>query len=255
MDKAISSAWKLVKAPLTEGVSSEERTDVTAQLSQLVVSVATHVICHTLVDYAGLLNDERISIAHAFLQRATSTQMCNQKLTEEGLVFRYKGEEFPLQEQYKTMTLTRSVYEHLVVFFFLFEYPHTGAESEHIWKYWKRTGLIEVKDDDGKRERLSYSKAWKYLFANEEMSLMYRHLSMHCHPIYAGLEQYQSQSATDEENDWLPLYLSSCFLAYLCRLFLKLIPKGDEVVKRGFSMREQAVFYAMSNILLTASDA
>ena len=41
----------------------------------------------------------------------------------------------------------------------------------------------------------------------------------------------------------------------LTSLFLKLIPHGDEVVKGGFSMREQAVFYALSNILLTTSES
>ncbi|MBR2149827.1 MAG: hypothetical protein IJ902_00375 [Prevotella sp.] len=253
MDVAIASAWEMVKAPLKEDLKPEERTEVTTQLSEMVIRVATHVICHTLVDYAGLLSDERISIAHAFLQRVTSTQMCNHKLTAEGLVYQYKGQEFELHEEYKTMTLTRTVYEHLVVFYFLFEYPKTGEEFISMWKYWKRTGQIELAKENGKRERLSYSKAWKYLFANEELSLLYSHLSMHCHPVYSGLKQYQSQSPDDEGNDWVPLYLSSCFVAYLCRLFLKLIPHGDEVVKKGFSMREQAVFYALSNILLTGS--
>ena len=145
MDKAIAAAWDTVKAPLKESLKPEERMEVTTQLSELTTRVATYVICHTLVDYMGLLKDERISIAHAFLQRVTSTHMCNHKLTAEGLVFRYQGEEIPLQEAYKTMTLTRTVYEHLVVFFFLFKYPLTGEESEMIWKHWKRTGQIGLK--------------------------------------------------------------------------------------------------------------
>jgi hypothetical protein len=153
------------------------------------------------------------------------------------------------------MTLTRTVYEHLVVFFFLFKYPLTGEESEMIWKHWKRTGQIGLKTKDGKRERVPYAQAWKYLFANEELSSLYRNMSLHCHPLYNGLKEYQYQSAEEEENGWVPLYLSSCFVAYLCRLFLKLIPHGDEVVKGGFSMREQAVFYALSNILLTTSES
>lgn len=255
MDKAIAAAWDTVKAPLKESLKPEERMEVTTQLSELTTRVATYVICHTLVDYMGLLKDERISIAHAFLQRVTSTHMCNHKLTAEGLVFRYQGEEIPLQEAYKTMTLTRTVYEHLVVFFFLFKYPLTGEESEMIWKHWKRTGQIGLKTKDGKRERVPYAQAWKYLFANEELSSLYRNMSLHCHPLYNGLKEYQYQSAEEEENGWVPLYLSSCFVAYLCRLFLKLIPHGDEVVKGGFSMREQAVFYALSNILLTTSES
>ena len=248
----MASAWEEVKAPLSEHISSEERSERTIRLSELTTRVATHVICHTLVDYARLLDDERTSIAHAFLQRVTSTHMCNHKLTEEGLVYQYNGETFHLHEGYRTMTLTRTVYEHLVMFFFLFEYPKTEEERTTIWKDWKRSGTIEIPAEDGKYQRLSYSKAWKYLFENEDLSLLYRHLSMHCHPVYDGLQQYQHQSPSEGDDDWVPLYLSSCFVAYLCRLFLKFLPHGNEVIAKGFSKREQSVFNALSRVLTSS---
>ena len=243
------TAWKTVKAPLSARLTAQERSNRTCELSELATKVATHIICHTLVDYAGLLDDERTSIAHAFLQRVTSTHMCNHKLTTEGLTYQYNQETFVLQEEYKTMTLTRTVYEHLVMFYFLFEHPKTDEERETIWKNWKRTGLIEVTDSSGNLKRLSYSQAWKYLFHNEDLSHLYKHLSMHCHPVYDGLQQYQIQSPSDEGGDWMPLYLSSCFVACLCRMFLKQIPNGHEILEKDFSRREQSVFNALSNVL------
>ncbi|MBQ2208977.1 MAG: hypothetical protein II404_03320 [Prevotella sp.] len=249
--KVMASAWEEVKAPLSEGLTPQERSDKTAELSELVTKVATYVICRTLVDYGELLEDERTSIAHAFLQRVTSTHMCNHQLTAEGLVYQYQDKTFVLQEAYKTMTLTRSVYEHLVMFYFLFEHPRTEEEREEVWRYWKRTGQIMLKEEEGER-KLTYSQAWKYLFENEDLSLLYRHLSMHCHPVYKGLQQYQNQSPSEEGDDWVPLYLSSCFVAYLCRLFLKQVPGGNTIAKEGFTRREQSVFNALSRVLTTS---
>ncbi len=244
-----------VTAPVNERLSPQERTDASIQLSELVTRVSTYVICYTLVAQKELLDDERISIAHAILQRVTSTHICNHKLTSEGLVLRYKDETFELHEEYKTMTLTRTVYEHLAMFYFLFERPKTDEERATVWKEWKSEGcLVEtVKNDDGKyvTHKLPYSQAWKYLFQDKELSALYRHLSMHCHPVYSGLTQYQSQSESDQGGDAISLYLSTCFVAYLCRLYLKLLPQGSEVLKEEFSQREQYLFNALSRLTCT----
>ncbi len=258
---------------------AQRRTETAIRLSERIVEVATYVICRTLVDYQDLLSDERMSVAHAFLQRVTTTHLCNQKLTKEGIVFQYKGEPFELHEEYKTMTLTRSVYEHLAMFYFLFEHPKSVEEREIVWKYWQINskknlledgeiealrkdilttklgkachkkldewtrvgthpviGSIEFVGNGDKHDvkRLNYSQAWKYLFDDEEMESFYRHLSMHCHPVYDGLLQYQDQGLSDQGYDGIPLYLSSCFLAHLCRLFLKMIPDGDKLLKSEF---------------------
>ena len=52
----------------------------------------------------------------------------------------------------------------------------------------------------------------------------------------------------DEGFDGIPLYLSSCFLAYLCRLFLRLIPQGDKMFDEDFTQEEIQVFKALSRI-------
>ena len=80
------------------------------------------------------------------------------------------------------------------------------------------------------------------------MAQLYRHLSMHCHPVYNGLLQYQSQAVSDEGYDGIPLYLSSCFMAYLCRLFLRLLPDGNIILTRGFSSRERSVLKALAQL-------
>ena len=127
----------LVAAPLNEELRPEERTESCLVLSDLVVRMVTHVICHVIVDYEAQLQEERLSVANAFLQRVTSTHLCNHKLTREGITFEYNGQAFDLHEEYKTMTLTRSVYEHLVMFYFLFAHPKSDEERSVVWNYWK----------------------------------------------------------------------------------------------------------------------
>lgn len=228
-----------VLAPLDERLSPQERTEAAIGLSELIMRIATQVICHTLVNHQELLKEERLSVAHAFLQRVMTTHLCNHKLTKEGLVYEYKGQPFVLHEEYKTMTLTRSVYEHLAMFYFLFEHPKTDEEREAAWKNWQQ---------ENRKELVSYSQAWRYLFNNKEMATFYRHLSMHCHPVYQGLRQYQDQDGADEGNDSVPLYFSCRFLAHLTRLFLKLIPDGWEMLRGEFSEQELVLFRALSQM-------
>ena len=227
----------VVLAPFNERLAPEKRTEKAIELSELITKIATHIICYTIVYHQDLLKDERLSIAHAFLQRMTTTHMCNHKLTAEGLVYQFEGESFELHEEYKTMTLTRTVYEHLAMFYFLYELPQTEEEKEQAWKEWKSNTLTK---------RLSYSQAWKYLFSNEDMKQLYSQLSIHCHPIYQGLQQYQSQSLSDQGSDGIPLYLSTSLLAYLCRLFLKQIPNGRDIIKKAFDDNERFIFDSLA---------
>ena len=299
----MGEARRLVEAPVNEKLSPRQRLECCLRISELIAKMATHVISHVIVDHQDLLVQERLSVANAFVQRVTSTHLCNHKLTKEGIVYHYKGETFRLHEEFKTMTLTRSVYEHLAMFYFLFFHPKTQEEQAIVWYYWKinskknllgyeadgeeltkddqdkargqieqlraaifgtetgrrcrhkldewtktgapgQNGSIEFFENQGKTDvrRLTYGQAWKYLFDHDDMTLLYRHLSMHCHPVYDGLLQYQRQALSDEGYDGIPLYLSSCFLAYLCRLFLGLVPGGDKMFDDDFTPLERYVF-------------
>lgn len=223
--------------PFDEKQTPERRMEVALELSDLVTRMATYVICHVIVAGHELLQDERLSTAHAILQRVTTTHLCNHKLTAEGLVLEYEGQQFQLHEEYKTMALTRTVYEHLAMFYFLYEHPKTEAERTQVWDDWQH----DV-------QKIPYSQAWRYLFRNKDMARMYHLLSVHCHPVCEGLTQYQSQSDSDRGGDSIPLHLSSCFLACLCCLFLRQLPQGDELIRQQFSRREQALFLALSRL-------
>ncbi len=229
----------IVLAPLNDSLSPQKRMEATMELSELVMRMATYLICYTLVYNQEQLKEERKSIAHAFLQRVMTMHLANHKMTKEGLVYEYKGEPFVLHEQYKTLTLTRSVYEHLAMFYFLFEHPQTDEERNTLWRNWKsgrKAGIIP------------YNQAWKYLFNNEEMASFYRNLSIHCHPAYKGLLQYQYQGTSDQGNDSLPLYFSCRFLAHLCRLFTKQIPDGLAILRDEFTAHEMALFRSLSQM-------
>ena len=138
----------IIMAPLNEELPPRQRTEAAIRLSELVMQIVTHVICHIIVDFQEQLKDERLSVAHAFLQRATSTHLCNHKLTTEGIVMEYQGQSFALHEEYKTMTLTRSVYEHLAMFYYLYEQPRNAEERDIIWKYWQINSKKNLLDYD-----------------------------------------------------------------------------------------------------------
>jgi hypothetical protein len=284
----------------------------TIQQSEIITNIATHIISHAIVDYEELLTKERLSIACAFLQRVTSTHLCNHKLTTEGIVYKFQGQEFQLHESFKTMTLTRSVYEHLVLFFFLYEYPFTDEIRDVVWNYWKinsKKNMLDCLSEEGARlektraeaymeieslrraifatrtgylcrekldewtatdkptqngtiafyrnhgrldvRKVSYNYAWKYIFPKDDMTVLYRHLSIHCHPIYNGLLQYQSQMADDDDAAAMPLFLSCCFLGCLCHLFLNQLPGSDQLLQNEFSAKELQVFKTLYSPLAT----
>ncbi len=302
---------KLIYAPFDDRLPAKRRTEIAVSMSDLVMQVVTYVICRTMVDCQQLLQqNEQLRVAHAFLQRALTTHLSNHKLTTEGIVYSYQGQAFELHEEYKTTILTRSVYEHLVTFYFLFAHPKSAAERSIVWLYWQinskknllsatatasvplpiaeqqtiddieqlrnqiketsigqqcwakldkwtsphtlaSNGCIAFTQDEGRYDvkRVSYSQAWRYLFDNEQTALLYRQLSIHCHPIYDGLIQYQSQAATDEGNDAIPLYFSSSFLAQLCLLFLGLLPDGNQMTAAQFSTKELKTFRALAKLV------
>ena len=300
-----------VLAPINEKLSPEKRLEYCLALSDLMTKMVTYVICHTIVDNEELMKDERIAVANAFLQRVTSTHLSNHKLTKEGIVMTYQGQTFQLHDEYKTMTLTRSAYEHLVMYYFVYVHPKTEEERWVVWNYWRinskknllnynsegnaviaegedgiceeietlrkdifetragmecyhkldewtaigkptQNGCIEFFRRQGHLDvrRVSYNQAWKHLFGkdHDDMAQLYRHLSIHCHPIYDGLMQYKEQAQNDEGNDGVPLYLSCCFLAYLCSLYLQLIPNGHQIFDADFSQNERMIFKALSQV-------
>ena len=142
----------VVLAPINEELPAQKRTEAAIWLSELTLRIATHIICHTIVEREELFQEEQTAIAHAFLQRETSTHLCNHKLTTEGLVYHINQQDIQLHEEYKTMTLTRSSYEHLAMFYFLFKHPRTEKERNAVWKYWLINSKKNMLDDHASTE-------------------------------------------------------------------------------------------------------
>jgi hypothetical protein len=103
---------------------------------------------------------------------------------------------------------------------------------------------ITKKGEQYVAEKLTYDKAWKYLYGEKvNLSLTYNFLSLHSHPTYIGLSQFYNQNSNIE----FPLYDSCHFLSYLCRLFMKQLHIDENVITEQLSERERGIFFLLSN--------
>ena len=296
------SGMAYAASPVCVDMPDEEKREIVITLSNLVTKIANKIIYYTIDHLSESLHEEENSVAFAFLQRAAIFHISNHKISSEGITTERLGKECPLVDEYKTMPLTRSVYEHLAMFYYLFNYTDDQNKREIIWKSWilgSKTNQIkdsgpEYKEERAKAkkeyedilkilrnnklvkkclsnplgkfeeclnsravfsinrkgnqyiaEKLTYDKAWKYLYSskNSIFSLIYNYLSMHSHPTYNGLLQFNSQN----ENIEFPLYESCYFLAYLCRLFMKHFQIDNNVILSSFSERDREIFMYLSN--------
>jgi len=296
------SGMAYAASPVCVDMSDGQKREIVFVLSNLVTKIANKIIYYTIDHLPKSLNDEQNKVAFAFLQRAATFHICNHKISSEGITTERFGKECKLVDEYKTMPLTRSVYEHLAMFYYLFHYTDDQNQREIIWKSWilgSKTNLLKDSGPEYKKERakakkeyediltilrnnkfvkkclsnpsgkfeeclnslavfsvnrkgpqyvaekLTYDKAWKYLYGSniEIHSLLYNYLSMHSHPTYNGLLQFCSQ----DENIEFPLYESCYFLAYLCRLFMKHFQIDNNVILSSFSERDQEIFMYLSN--------
>ena len=260
--------------PIMGKLPDSEMRKIVLDLSSLVIKISNWIIYYTLHHLQESLKSEKNNVAFAFIQRATISHICNHKLSSEGITTERYGKQCSVVDEYKTMPLTRSVYEHLAMFYYLFGFSDNSHQQEVIWNSWLlgskknllKGNLSELKakkieaqeevkviteslrnnvlarkcisNPDGKfeyclksnsvftiieknnhyvAEKLTYDKAWRYLYGGIDLSLTYNFLSFHSHPTYIGLSQFNSQ----ESNIEFPLYNSCHFLSYLCSLFSK----------------------------------
>ena len=122
-------------APFLDSLSDDIKRNVVIELSDFVTKVATTIIYYITDKYHNVNLSEKQCVANAFLQRATIYHKCNHKLTLEGIHSERDGYLLQLSDEYKTIPLTRSVYEHLAMFYYLFEFPK-GYEKDIIWNSW-----------------------------------------------------------------------------------------------------------------------
>lgn len=288
-------------APLNDDIPYIDREKIAFELSDFVSSFASELIYYISESPQFKEMSEKEYVAFAFLQRATINHKCTHKLTREGICSERYGFQLPITDEYKTIPLTRSVYEHLAMFYYLFEYPESQEESKLIWNSWyigskknfQRCGdemhkverekarkevealkqsilsselaqkclsegkakkehllrgdifSIRMRGDNCLYEKLTYDKAWKFLYNdNADLMLLYPYLSLLSHPTYNGLSWLYNQNRRENEYS---MYLSCNFLACLCRLFMKNMNIGEEVITKNFTQRQYGMYKFLSN--------
>ena len=300
-DDTFISGLTYAGIPVTADFPDMEKRKIVLDLSSLVLKISNRLIFYTLDNLQESLKSEQNYVAFAFLQRSTIFHICNHKLSLEGINTERNGKSYSIVDEYKTVPLTRSVYEHLAMFYYLYDYSDNRYQREVIWNSWllgskknllkgnltefkterleaksdvdeiykslRRNVLVEKclsnpngqceyclnsnsifsiikKGDKYVAEKLTYDKAWKYLYGEKvNLSLTYNLLSLHSHPTYIGLSQFNNQKYNIE----IPLYDSCHFLSYLCRLFIKQLHIDKKIITESLTERERGIFSLLSN--------
>ena len=123
-------------SPMYGDLSDIKKREIVFDLSNIVIKIANQIIYYTLDHLSQSLQDEQNNVAYAFLQRATSFHISNHKLSYDGINTIRHEKVCKLEDEYKTMPLTRFVYEHLAMFYYLFNYTKDKNQREIIWNSW-----------------------------------------------------------------------------------------------------------------------
>lgn len=134
------SGTSLVFSPFDKTLPIGQRVNNIIMASQVVMNITTYIL-HKSYSLPCCQNaSERLQVANSILQRAASYHASNLKLTKEGITVNLGDSVIEVPDAYKTIPLTRSVYEHLAMFFYLFERPCSAEERDVVWKLWKIDG-------------------------------------------------------------------------------------------------------------------
>ena len=124
-----------VLAPLQDKLSLEDRLTVANICAQSTLSISMSLLQEVIDRKTKFAESEMI--AGSFLQKAMSDHLCNIKLTNEGLQIIQNGQMRHIIDNYKTIPYTRSLYELLCMFYFLFERPKSQEEKTIVMDCWK----------------------------------------------------------------------------------------------------------------------
>ena len=142
--------------PIEGNISDSVKRKIVLDLSFFVMKLANKIIYYTLDNLQESLNTESNKIAFAFMQRTAIFHICNHKLSLEGITTERHGKQCHLVDEFKTMPLTRSVYEHLAMFYYLFDFPDNSSQRDIVWKSWligSKKNLLKDNDPVFKKER------------------------------------------------------------------------------------------------------
>ena len=150
--------------PITGKLPDSEMRKIVLDLSSLVLKISNRIIYYTLDHLQESLKSEKNNVAFAFIQRATISHICNHKLSSEGITTERHGKQCSVVDEYKTMPLTRSVYEHLAMFYYLFDFSDNSHQQEVIWKSWllgSKKNLLKGSLSELKEKRIEAQKEIK----------------------------------------------------------------------------------------------
>lgn len=136
-DDTFWSGIAYASSPILGEISDSEKNKIIFDLSSFVIRISNRIISYTQKHLNNILESEQNNVAFAFLQRAVISQICNHKLSCDRITIKNNNKYYALSDEYKTMPLTRSVYEHLAMFYYIFRYSDDSDQREIIWNSWK----------------------------------------------------------------------------------------------------------------------
>lgn len=121
--------------PLQDSQSEKERMYAANLCANQMLNIA--LVLQKMTEEKKAELEERDFVANSFLQRALSFHISNLKLTSEGINLLSGTKIYPINDNFKTIPLTRSVYELLVTFFCLFILNKSEEEQTIAFNCWK----------------------------------------------------------------------------------------------------------------------
>lgn len=121
--------------PFQDSQSEEDRLIAAKLCADQILNIA--LILQRITEEKYTKMEEQDQVANAILQRALSFHISNIKLTLEGICLKSNSKFQIINDNYKAIPLTRSVYELLVTFFGLFIQNKTEEAKKVAFNCWK----------------------------------------------------------------------------------------------------------------------
>jgi len=211
-DNTFWSGIAYASYPIQGDASDSMKNKIIFDLSSFVTKISNNIISYTLTHLKDSLSSEQNNVAFAMFQRATISHICNHKLSKEGISIRKGDKVFTITDEYKTMPLSRSVYEYLVMFYYLFQYADNQDQREFIWNSWKivsKKNQIQENLSEFEEERQRALKEYKQLCNNLRNSkLAQKCIACHKGSFESSLSGNTLFTIENEGEDYSPRKLS-----------------------------------------------
>ena len=198
--------------PVQDVASDSLKNKIIFDLSSFVTKISNNIISYTLTYLKDSLSSEQNNVAFAMLQRATISHICNHKLSKEGISIRKGDKVYTITDEYKTMPLSRSVYEYLVMFYYLFQYADNQDQREFIWNSWRlvsKKNQIQENLSEFEEERQSAIKEDEKLLDNLRNSkLAQKCIACHKGSFESSLNGNTLFTIVNKGEDYIPRKLT-----------------------------------------------